>query len=98
MASKEVADRQEVTPNETAWMITGRLLSGMILYGGIGWLLSLWLGHRSLFIAGGILFGMAASLYLVFARLKHENEQMQQELDRKRGKVLGQKDVNSNRN
>lgn len=81
MASRDVAEQKPATPNETAWMITGRLLAGMILYGGIGWLLSLWLGHRPLFIAGGILIGMAASLYLVFARLKHENEQMRHDLE-----------------
>lgn len=76
MASKDVADNKTASPNETAWMITGRLLSGMILYGVIGWLLGRWLGHEALFIAGGILFGMAASLYLVLARLNQETEQM----------------------
>jgi len=53
-------------------MITGRITAGLLLYGGIGWLLGRWLGHESLFIAGGLLFGMVASLYLIYARLSAE--------------------------
>ena len=58
-------------------MITGRLLAGMILYGAVGWLLGRWLGHEALFIAGGS-FGMAASLYLVLARLNQETHELKQ--------------------
>ncbi len=76
MASKDVADNKMASPNETAWMITGRLLAGMLLYGAVGWLLGHWLGHEALFIAGGILFGMAASLYLVLARLNQETAEL----------------------
>ncbi|MEI2728441.1 MAG: AtpZ/AtpI family protein [Candidatus Nanopelagicales bacterium] len=76
MASKDVADTKAASPNETAWMITGRLLAGMLLYGAVGWLLGRWLGHEALFIAGGILFGMAASLYLVLARLNQETHEL----------------------
>ncbi len=75
MAGNDVRDGRARTPNETAWMITGRLVAGMVLYGGIGWLLGRWLGHEPLFIAGGLLIGMAASLYLVYARLRHEEQQ-----------------------
>ncbi len=78
MASKDVADKKAASPNETAWMITGRLMAGMLLYGAIGWLLGRWLGHQPLFIAGGILFGMSASLYLVLARLNQETDRMKQ--------------------
>ncbi len=76
MASKEAAETKAASPNETAWMITGRLLAGMLLYGAVGWLLGQWLGHEALFIAGGILFGMAASLYLVLARLNQETVEL----------------------
>lgn len=57
--------------SDIAWLITGRLLAGVILYGAIGWLIGLWLGQQKLLTAAGILFGMFASLYLVFARLRH---------------------------
>jgi len=76
MEKRDAADSKWASPNETAWMITGRLIAGMILYGAVGWLLSLWLGHQALFIAGGVLFGIAASLYLVLARLNHETDEM----------------------
>lgn len=76
MGNRDAADAKLVSPNETAWMITGRLVAGMILYGGIGWLLSRWLGHEALFIAGGVLFGIAASLYLVLSRLNHETSEL----------------------
>ncbi|MGV1036238.1 MAG: AtpZ/AtpI family protein [Candidatus Nanopelagicales bacterium] len=73
MASEGARDKRASTPNETAWLITGRLITGIVLYGGVGWLLGRWLGHQQLFIAGGILFGMAAGLYLVYARLKYDD-------------------------
>jgi ATP synthase protein I len=76
MENRDAANNKLVSPNETAWMITGRLMSGMVLYGGIGFLLSLWLGHQALFIAGGVLFGITASLYLVLARLNHETREL----------------------
>ena len=72
MVSLGARDARGRTPNETAWMITGQLVAGLFFYGSLGWLLGLWLGHQSLFTAGGLLFGMAASLYLVYARLEHE--------------------------
>ena len=74
MANKDVRDGRPRTPNETAWMITGRMIAGMAFYGGLGWLISLWLGHREFLIAGGLVFGLAASLYLVYIRLKNEDE------------------------
>ena len=73
MASEGARDGRDRTPNETAWLITGRLITGIVLYGGIGWLLGRWLGHQQLFIAGGILFGMTAGLYLVYARLTYDD-------------------------
>jgi ATP synthase protein I len=50
--------------------ISSSLMAGVLVYGGLGWLLSRWLGHESLFIAGGVLLGVGLSLYLVNARLR----------------------------
>jgi ATP synthase protein I len=76
MKSKDARDgRDRVAPNETAWMITARLIAGIAIYGGVGWLLGQWLGHESLFIAGGGLFGMAAGLWLVYFKLQHETNE-----------------------
>lgn len=80
MMTKDVVDAKTASPTDTAWTITGSLIAGMIVYGGLGWLLSLWLGHQPLFIAGGILFGLAASLYLVLSRLNHETAEMKRNI------------------
>lgn len=54
----------------TAWIIVSHLLTGILLYAGIGWLLSLWLGRAPLLIAAGALIGMFLSIYLVHRRLE----------------------------
>lgn len=74
MASKGDGGPPPQTPHDSAWMITGYLAAGLVFYGGLGWLLGRWLGHQQLFIAAGLLFGIACSLYLVFARLRWEEK------------------------
>ena len=43
------------------------LLSGMLLYGGLGWLISHWTGI-SLIFPLGMLFGLALSIWLIIYR------------------------------
>jgi len=43
------------------------LLSGPLLFGGLGWLADRWLGVTA-FIAVGILVGMGLSLYIIWLR------------------------------
>ncbi|MFC0038020.1 AtpZ/AtpI family protein [Actinomadura rayongensis] len=50
-----------------AWSVPSHTLSGMAVYGGIGWLLDRWLGTSALFPIG-ILVGLALALYLVYLR------------------------------
>jgi hypothetical protein len=38
--------------------------------GGLGWLLGRWLGNQSYFVAGGVLFGVALALFMLFRRLE----------------------------
>lgn len=54
----------------TAWIIMSHLLTGILLYAGLGWLLSLWLGNAPLLIGAGALIGMFLSLYLIHRRLE----------------------------
>lgn len=54
----------------TAWIIVSHLLTGILLYAGIGALLSLWLGMAPLLISVGALLGMFLSLYLIHRRLE----------------------------
>lgn len=54
----------------TAWIIVSHLITGILLYAGIGWLLSLWFGNRPLLVAAGALLGMFLSLYMIHRRLE----------------------------
>jgi hypothetical protein len=49
------------------WNVVSYLISGPVLFGGIGWALDGWLG-TAFFVPFGILAGMAVSLYLVWVR------------------------------
>jgi len=49
------------------WNAVSYLISGPVLFGGVGWALDHWLG-TSFFVPAGIVGGMALSLYLVWFR------------------------------
>lgn len=69
MARTDDRLERDRTTVDTAWNTMSRLIAGMVLYGGIGWLLGLWLGNPRAFAAIGLVVGMALSLYLVHVRL-----------------------------
>lgn len=48
-------------------MIIAYLVTGPALFGGLGWLLSQWLG-TTFFIPVGILLGMSLSMYIIWLR------------------------------
>ena len=50
-----------------AWDVVSLLAAGVAFWGGVGWLLSEWLGNR-LFLMFGILLGAVGALYLVWVR------------------------------
>ena len=49
------------------WSIVGYLISGLLIWGGIGWGLDRWLGTTYLVLIG-MLLGAGASIYLVWLR------------------------------
>lgn len=49
------------------WSIVGYLLSGLLIWGGIGWGFDQWL-DTSYFLLIGLLLGAGASIYLVWLR------------------------------
>jgi F0F1-type ATP synthase assembly protein I len=51
-----------------AWTVLAHLISGPLLYGGLGWLLDRWLDTAPVFLAIGIIGGMALALYTVWLR------------------------------
>jgi F0F1-type ATP synthase assembly protein I len=52
---------------ETGYAVIGTLISGLVVWGGAGWLLDRWLDTR-VFAPVGIILGMAVAIYLVVKR------------------------------
>lgn len=50
-----------------AWAATSLLISGVLVWGGVGYALSYWLGSP-LFIMAGLLVGTATALYGIWFR------------------------------
>jgi ATP synthase protein I len=50
------------------WAAVGYLLSGMAVWGGIGWLVDRWLGLGRVPIAVGVVIGAVGGIYLVMRR------------------------------
>ena len=51
------------------WLTFGHLVSGVLLYGAIGWGLDHWLG-TSFLVVIGILVGATLGIYLTWARFR----------------------------
>jgi F0F1-type ATP synthase assembly protein I len=51
-----------------AWTVLAYLITGPLLYGGLGWLLDRWLGTEPIFVLVGVVGGMALALYVVWVR------------------------------
>ena len=51
-----------------AWTVLAYLISGPLLYGGLGWLADRWLGTSPWLVLVGIVGGMALAVYLVWVR------------------------------
>lgn len=58
--------------DNAAWTISSRMIAGIVLYAGLGWLISLWWGNRSALIAIGAFVGLGLSYYLIFTGLARE--------------------------
>jgi F0F1-type ATP synthase assembly protein I len=51
-----------------AWTVLAYVISGPVLYGGLGWLADRWLGTKPVFVLVGMLGGMTVGLYTVWVR------------------------------
>jgi len=47
--------------DDLAWTAVSHIAAGILVYGGLGWLLGRWLGNEAAFAAGGVLVGVAPS-------------------------------------
>jgi ATP synthase protein I len=54
-------------PFPDPWAVVSYLISGVLLWGGAGWLIDAWLGTRG-FVAVGIVGGAAAAIALIYLR------------------------------
>ena len=52
----------------SAWTVLAYLISGPLLYGGLGWLIDRWWGTEPVFVAIGIFGGVGLAVYLVWVR------------------------------
>lgn len=52
-----------------AWDVIGLMLSGILVCGGLGWLLDRWFGFGDVFLPVGMVAGVGLSIWLVY--LKH---------------------------
>lgn len=66
---KAPTDDDRQTPN-VAWTVLNNLIAGILVYGGLGYLIGLYFGNAPVGLAIGAVFGLAASTILVFYRLR----------------------------
>jgi F0F1-type ATP synthase assembly protein I len=66
------------------WSITGHIISGMLVYGAVGWGIDHWAGTGNVFTPIGVIFGLAAGLFLTFRQLSVLEKQERAALVRKR--------------
>lgn len=61
----------EPTPPDTGMGMTAvaYLISGMLVWGGIGWLVDHWVGTRGIFAGIGAVLGIGGGVYLIVRRL-----------------------------
>jgi ATP synthase protein I len=52
---------------ETAWTVLSYLITGPLIFGGLGWLLDRWAGTDWI-VAVGLVIGMGLSLYVIVLR------------------------------
>jgi F0F1-type ATP synthase assembly protein I len=64
-----MTDGQPPTPPgaNDGWTVVGYLVAGMVVWGGVGWLVDQWLDTRFV-VAIGLMLGMASAIYLIAKR------------------------------
>ena len=74
VATKASAEPDALPPgrvsDDAAWAAVSLMTAGILLYGGIGWVVGHFLGNQSLFIALGVLFGVVLAMFMLFRRLE----------------------------
>jgi len=61
--------RTRKTTSDDPWAIFGRQVSGILIYGGLGWLIGTWVNKVEMFVAAGVILGIALALYMTYKQL-----------------------------
>jgi F0F1-type ATP synthase assembly protein I len=61
------------TTSDDPWAIVGRLISGILIYGGLGWLIGSWFNKVEMFVAAGSILGIGLALYMTYKQLNMKN-------------------------
>ena len=64
--------RTRKSTSDDPWAIFGRLVSGILIYGGLGWLIGSWFNKVEMFVAAGVIFGISLALYMTFKQLSNK--------------------------
>jgi F0F1-type ATP synthase assembly protein I len=67
--------------DNAAWSISSRLIAGIGLYAALGWVISMWVGHREVLIAVGALVGLGLAYMLIFRELANDDRRVTEHLD-----------------
>jgi ATP synthase protein I len=59
---------------DAAWSVIATLLSGIIVWGGIGYLIDLLAGFRWLFLPIGMVVGVGTAIYMVYLRYGRDEQ------------------------
>ena len=55
--------------SDMAWRSVSTMMAGLLLYGGLGWLIGAKVGHQDVFTAVGSLVGIVLALYVTIVRI-----------------------------
>jgi len=69
-SSQRPGDKGDTPPDAgQGWTALAYLISGMAVWGFVGWLVDQWLDTRGVFFGIGVVVGAAGGIYLVIRRL-----------------------------
>ena len=69
MVSEQKNFPNRKTTSDDPWAIVGRLISGILIYGGLGWLIGSWFNKVEMFVAAGSVLGIGLALYMTYKQL-----------------------------
>jgi len=69
VVSEQKNFRNRKTTSDDPWAIVGRLISGILIYGGLGWLIGSWFNKVEMFVAAGSILGIGLALYMTYKQL-----------------------------